>query len=58
MKFICADLPCPNLAAEDNYGGGGVKISAVGASTTVTEKSWQLSTSSPASSRASGGARV
>ena len=23
MKFIDADLPCPNLAEEDVYGGGG-----------------------------------
>ena len=30
MKFVCADLPRPNLAEEDGYDGGGVKISAVG----------------------------
>ena len=29
MKFVCADLPRPNLAKEDGYGGG-VKVSAVG----------------------------
>ena len=23
MKFVCADLPRPNLAEEDVYGGGG-----------------------------------
>ena len=34
-KFVSSDLPCPNLAAGDSYGGGGVKISAVGASTTA-----------------------
>ena len=22
MKFVCADLPRPNLAEEDGYGGG------------------------------------
>ena len=36
MKFVCADLPRPNLAEEDGYGGGGVKISVAGASTTMT----------------------
>ena len=30
MKFVCADLPRPNLAEEDGYGGGGVKIYTVG----------------------------
>ena len=30
MKFVCADLPRPNLVEEDSYGDGGVKISAVG----------------------------
>ena len=33
MKLVCADLPRPNSAEEDGYGGGGVKISAAGAST-------------------------
>ena len=33
MKFISADLPRPNLAEEDGYGGGGVKISAAGVNT-------------------------
>ena len=23
MKFVCADLPRPNSAEEDDYGGGG-----------------------------------
>ena len=32
MKFVGADLPRPNLAKEDNYGGGGAKISAAGVS--------------------------
>ena len=35
-KFVRLDLPCPNSAEEDSYGGGGVKISAAGASTTAT----------------------
>ena len=35
VKFVNVDLPRPNLAKEDNYGGGGVKISADGASTTA-----------------------
>ena len=30
MKFVSADLPRPNLAKEDSYGGGGVMISAAG----------------------------
>ena len=30
------DLPCPNLAEEVGYGGGGVKISAAGVSTAAT----------------------
>ena len=30
MKLVGSDLPCPNLAEEDSYGGGGVKISAAG----------------------------
>ena len=47
MKFVCADLPRPNLAEEDSYGGGGVKKSATGASTTAT-RSRQRSSSSPA----------
>ena len=36
MKFVGVDLPRPNLAEEDSYGGDGVKISAVGASTSAT----------------------
>ena len=36
VKLVCADLPRPNLAEEDGYGGGGVKISAAGASTAAT----------------------
>ena len=36
VKFVGVDLPRPNLAEEDSYGGGEVKISAVGASTTET----------------------
>ena len=36
MKFVCGDLPHPNSAEEDGYGGGGVKISAAGASTAAT----------------------
>ena len=47
MKFVCADLPRPNLAEEDSYGSGGVKISAVGVSTAAT-RSRQRSSSSPA----------
>ena len=35
-KFVCAHLPRPNSAEEDGYGGGGVKISAAGASTAAT----------------------
>ena len=35
-KFVRLDLPRPNLAEEDSYGGGGVKISAAGASTAAT----------------------
>ena len=46
-KFVRLDLPRPNLAEEDSYGGGGVKISAVGMSTTAT-RSRQRSSSSPA----------
>ena len=42
-----ADLPRPNLAEEDGYGGGGVKMSAVGASMSAT-RSRQRSSSSPA----------
>ena len=33
VKFVKLDLPRPNLAEGDSYGGGGVKISAAGAST-------------------------
>ena len=37
VKFVSSDLPRPNSAEEDSYGGGGgVKKSAVGASTTAT----------------------
>ena len=36
LKLVSSDLPRPNLAEEDNYGGGRVKISAAGASTTAT----------------------
>ena len=32
VKFVSADLPRPNSAEEDSYGGGGVKISAAGVS--------------------------
>ena len=47
MKFVRSDLPRPNLAEEDSYGGGGVKKFAAGASTTAT-RSRQRSSSSPA----------
>ena len=47
VKFVCADLPRPNSAEKDGYGGGGVKISAVGVSTAAT-RSRQRSSSSPA----------
>ena len=47
MKFVSVDLPRPNLAVEDSYGGGRVKKSAAGASMT-TMRSRQLSSSSPA----------
>ena len=30
MKFVSGDLPRPNSAEEDSYGGGGVKKSAAG----------------------------
>ena len=33
MKFVRSDLPHPNSAEEDGYGGGAVKKSATGAST-------------------------
>ena len=36
VKLVYADLPHPNLAEEDGYGGGGVKISAAGVSTVAT----------------------
>ena len=36
VKFVCADLPHPNSAEEDSYGGGRGKKSAAGASTTTT----------------------
>ena len=51
------DLPCPNLATEDTYGGGGEddvrgrREDGVGEVTTAKRFV-------PASSRASGGARV
>ena len=51
------DRPCPNLATEDTYDDGGEEMSAAGVKT-ASERSRQLSASSPASSRASGGARV
>ena len=35
LKLVSSDLPRPNLAEEDSYGGGGVKISTAGASTTA-----------------------
>ena len=44
------DLPCPNLATERTMSAVGVK--------TASERLQQQSASSPASSRASGGARV
>ena len=50
------NLPRPNLAAEDTYEAER-KMSAAGVRT-ASEKSRQLSASSPASSRASGGAKV
>ena len=36
VKFVSSDLPRPNSAEEDSYGGGEVKKSAAGASTTAT----------------------
>ena len=36
MEFVGVDLPRPNLAEEDVYGGGGVKKSAADASTMAT----------------------
>ena len=36
LKLVSSDLPRPNLVEEDSYGDGGVKISAVGASTLAT----------------------
>ena len=36
VKFVSSNLPRPNSVEEDNYGGGGVKKSAAGASTTAT----------------------
>ena len=36
LKLVSSDLPRPNLAEEDSYGGGGVKISAADVSTTAT----------------------
>ena len=50
------NLPCPNLATEDTYGGGGEDD--VRGRRAASERSRQLSASSPASSRVSGGARV
>ena len=47
MKFVRLDLPRPNLAEEDSYGGGGVKKSAADASMTATRLR-QRSSSSPA----------
>ena len=35
MEFIGVDLPRPNLAEEDNYDGGGVKISTADTRTTA-----------------------
>ena len=49
--------PCPNLAMEDTYGAVERTMSAVGVRT-ASERLRQRSASSPASSRASGGARV
>ena len=51
------DLPCPNLATEDTYDGAEKTMSAAGVKT-ASVRSRQLIASSPASSRASGGARV
>ena len=51
------DLPFPNLATEDTYGDGG-EDDVCGRWRTASVRSQQLSASSPASSRASGGARV
>ena len=36
VKFVSSDLPRPNLAEEDSYGGDRVKKSATGTSTTAT----------------------
>ena len=47
LKLVGSDLPRPNLVEEDSYGDGGVKKSAVGASTAAT-RSRQRSSSSPA----------
>ena len=46
MKFVSSDLPCPNLAEEDSYGGG-VKKSTAGTSMTAMRPRQQRS-SSPA----------
>ena len=47
LKLVGSDLPRPKLGEEDSYGGGGVKISAVGVSTTA-RRSRQRSSSSSA----------
>ena len=51
------DRPCPNLATEDTYGDGG-EDDVHGRREDASERLRQRSASSPASSRASGGARV
>ena len=51
------DLPCPTLAMEDTYGNGR-EDDVRGRVKTASERLRQRSASSPASSRASGGARV
>ena len=50
-------LPCPNLATEETYGDGG-EDDVHDRHEDASEKLRQRSASSPASSRASGGARV
>ena len=51
------DRSCPNLATEDTYGDAGEDDVRAGVKT-ASERLRQLSASSPASSRDSGGARV
>ena len=51
------DLPCPNLARKTPTAAA-EKMRSAASMRTASEKSRQLSASSPVSSRASGGARV